>query len=508
MSQDILQRQPITVIQGAQWGSEAKGMVAAALVQRDDYDAIIRTGTVNAGHTVMNNGGNGSVGIAMQQIPVGWINRRTVLVLGPGAYIHPEILAREIRLIDQVLGNSDCRNRLIVDNRCGLHLPYHTGRAKDADRHHKMGATGKGCSEAVVDKIRSRGDADPMLFKDWLLNWGDPDAVLGEDDANLLRGVHFTDTCQWVNDAFDQGKRIMIEGTQGTLLDLHTGPYPYTTHKQTAVGNWVAESGLSISLPYEVALVTRTYPIRVAGNSGPMPGEIDWPTLTRSINRYLESRGLPPRVKADSIKQFEEACWEVAVDGVVNKRFTLPERSGRPCYDFHNFSELERVQHRQAISELHAEALKLLPGPVVEDLRQVFEVTTVTKKLRRIAELDIPSLKYSIMLNRPAYLVFTFINHIFPDTWGATRWEQVKEETRLGIRDYLIRLEAQLRVPIRYVSTGPQNRCLLAAVELGHSLLPDYIKGQVPEPSVPTRLVKAPAAGELSDEVNASDIER
>jgi adenylosuccinate synthase len=259
MNQLSGERFPITVIQGAQYGSEAKGAVAAALVERDDYDAIIRTGTVNAGHTVINNG----CPIAMQQIPVGWINRRTILVLGPGAYIHPEILAREIRLINQVLGG-DCRNRMLIDNRCGLHLPGHTSKAKAADRHHKMGATGKGCSEAVMDKIRTRGEGDSMLFREWLLNWGDPETLLGEDDANLLRGCQFHDTVRWVNDAFDAGQRIMIEGTQGTLLDLHTGPYPYTTHKQTAVGNWAAESGLSI-------------PYRMKWSWSPAPTRSGWP---------------------------------------------------------------------------------------------------------------------------------------------------------------------------------------------------------------------------------------
>jgi hypothetical protein len=250
-------------------------------------------------------------------------------------------------------------------------------------------------------------------------------------------------------------------------------------------------------------MVTRTYPIRVAGNSGPMPGETDWPTVARRINRYLDERGLRPRVQPDSIKQFEQACWEAAVDGVINKRFTLPERSGRPCYDFHNFSALERVQHRQAISELHADALRLLPGPVVEDLRRVFEVTTVTKKLRRIAELDLESLKYSIMLNRPAYLALTFINHLFPDTWDATSWSTVPEATRIAIRNYLMQLERAVHVPVRWVSTGPANSNLLSVVELAQSLFPAKLAAGVPLPGSLESI-----GGEVTDEVNQSDIKR
>jgi len=418
---------------------------------------MVRTGTVNAGHTVY----YGGYPYAMQQLPVGWTNPKTALYLGPGAYIHPEILAREIAWINKAT-QSDVRDRLYVDYRCGLHLPAHTVRAKSADRHHKMGATGKGCSEAVVDKIAGRGTDRGRLFKQWLDQPYQDEPEFEHQD--LLHGLQFEDTVALLNSSWDAGAKVIIEGTQGTLLDLHIGPYPYTTHKQTQAGNWLAECGLSPALPFEVVSVARTYPIRVAGNSGPMPHEISWPQLARRINRRLAILGMSPRVREDSIVQFEQACKEVAADFLKFMGLDDQEKLGLKPSDIWRI-EMWSQHAREAspdiqeyVSELHATALQMLPGPVVEDLKNLFELTTVTKKLRRIAELDQQLLAYSCTLNRPAYLALTFINYMYPEVWNVSSWKTVANKTLDQIVATVESVERAAGCPVRYVSTGPETK--------------------------------------------------
>lgn len=441
---------PIIIVQGAQWGSEGKGMVTAALCSKRNVDYAVRTGAVNAGHTVLRNGCE----LKMQQIPCGFMNPNTHLVLGAGAFVHPEILAREIRELSQVLGE-DIRKRLLIDYRCGLHLPQHTARAHKADRHHKMGATGKGCSEALVEKISGRGTTG-RLFKEWLASYDSEN-----EDGSLiypeLANLEFYDTEQVLNQAYDDGYQILLEGTQGTLLDLHLGPYPYTTNKQTLAGQWALECGLSPSLEYEVVLVARTYPIRVAGNSGPMPHEIDWPKLARRMNSRLLSLGRPVRIPEFYIDDYEKALHDTAkydFDG------QLPlDAYDEPRTDFHNFTPEERVKYQIAISELHRATLDKLSGPTLAELRKVFEVTTVTHKLRRVADWDDTEIRRSIRQNRPAYLVLTFLNHLFPEHWGEDREAVVFASPDVN---YIIdALQHQFRVPVRYVTTGPETRHLL-----------------------------------------------
>src|SRR3990167_6977192 len=103
-----MKRQPITIVQGGQWGSEAKGAITGYLCQTEAIDICIRTGAVNAGHTVIYDGSP----VKMQQLPVGWVNPNTQLVIGAGAMVHPEILAHECELVSRLkIGRASCRER-------------------------------------------------------------------------------------------------------------------------------------------------------------------------------------------------------------------------------------------------------------------------------------------------------------------------------------------------------------------------------------------------------------
>jgi adenylosuccinate synthase len=420
---------PIIVIQGGQWGSEGKGMVAEALGHIRGVDFAVRTGAVNAGHTIVH---DGKV-YKMQQLPVGWTNPDTRLVLGPGAFIHPEILKRECDEIEA--DGFRVRNRLFIDRGAGLHLPTHTMRSAESGRHHKIGATGKGCSEAIVDKIRNRGSGY-VNFKDYSHT----------DNWNIC------DTVRVLNDAYDNGCQILLEGTQGSALDLYLGPYPYTTHKQCNAATWIAEAGLSPSLRYEVVLCLRTFPIRVAGNSGPMPSEISWPILARMINLKLAEVGMPPRVQDWAITEFE-GCLEIA-----SENWSVPcDADGNPNVQMHTWSITERLTYKEALSELNAEAIKLMSHEGMAELEKVFELTTVTRKLRRVAMFDSEMARRAVMINRPSYAVLTFFNHWYPETWGSV----MKHGFSQAQRDKLGRVAARIGCPIAAVTTGPERENFL-----------------------------------------------
>lgn len=447
------QRNPVTIVQGGQWGSEAKGAVAANLCISQNVAVTVRTGAINAGHTVVYNGKR----YAMQQIPVGWVNPDTQLVIGAGAYIHPETLWREIDMINSAMPHLDVRNRLFIDSRCAIHDMGAEEASKKANRHHKMGATGKGCSEAIVAKIQRRGDDSYKLFYD---------TDLGRAFRNRNPQVRFVDTVRLLNSAIDFGERVLIEGTQGTLLDLHTGPYPYTTSRMTSAANWIAECGLAPSLNYETVLVCRTYPIRVAGNSGPMPGEIEWTDLARNINTSLVAYGRPPLVADHAITEFLDCMFQAAGEAVRSDRYMVPTAYGKYLTRLSEWPANDRLVYKVAASELHRDALQLLRSESLGELKKLFEMTTVTKKLRRIAKLNVDDLVMAVAINRPSWICMTFMDYEFPELANAT----VEQITNLvadndpiigAVMSYVTDLQAKVDCKIGALQFGPNHENLV-----------------------------------------------
>lgn len=393
---------PITIVQGGQWGSEGKGNVAAAMCLRG-MEGAVRTGAINAGHTVWYQG----VEHKMQQIPVGWVNPNTILYIGPGAYIHEETLRREVDLINKAMPyGPDVRTRLFIDHRAGLHHPGHEAQAREANRHAKIGATGKGCAEAIIAKIKNRGDGG-LLFR----------------DTNTANDFNLADVPQMLLASYNRGAKLLLEGTQGSLLDMHLGPYPYTTSRMTTAANWVAEAGLPVTLDYNVVLVLRTYPIRVAGNSGPMPFEIRWTTLAREINEKREKLGWHPLISEFYLEEFDALWREYASN-------TAPE--------------ILPVRVMNAMEENH-------PGST-NKLKVLFEMTTVTKKLRRIARFDVQAAGETARLEGASSVVLTFLDYEFPEVAGMISHQDVYSPR---VSEYLDSLEKSIGVRISGVTTGP-----------------------------------------------------
>lgn len=422
-------KSPICVVGGC-YGSEGKGAITAYLANRFSVDWCVRTGSVNAGHTIIYRNHE----YKMQQLPVGFVNPRTKLVIGAGAFIYHDILKREVDEVEENAGLL-VRNRLYIDYRAAWHGPEHTQRSTESGRHHKMGATGKGCSEALMDKIKNRNDGY-KLYRD-------------HPERNWLHSSRYEDTEEILNCAIDRGERVMLEGTQGAHLDFNLGPYPYTTHKPTNAGQWVTEAGLSPALPWCVVMVIRTYPIRVAGNSGPMKDEISWIALAHRINNKLITRNLPPRVDPGAIHQFEDAL-DKAAEGFPGCPSPLIQEM---------WTAEERNTHRAAISELNKVALSYLPDATVRELQKLFEMTTVTRKLRRVSRLNIPDVKAAIRWNRPQWIALTFLNYEFPHLDHEIDARKVWEDK--DVKSYIARLEEEVGVNVRWVTTGPGSEHVL-----------------------------------------------
>ena len=414
---------PIIIVQGAQWGSEAKGAIAAFLCKRESVTWAVRTGAINAGHTVYYNGKPYS----MQQIPTGWTNPETMLMIGPGAFINDAVLRSEIATISHATGKP-AGKRVFIDWRAGLHTDEHQGKAKEAGRTVLVGATGKGCSEALMAKIRDRGKGYKLYTE-----------AVGQIPTGLV------DSVVALNKSYDAGGKILLEGTQGTMLDLHIGPYPYTTHKQCTASEWVTEAGLSPALDYEVVLVARTNPIRVAGNSGPMETETDWPRIARDINKEREMRKLEPLVKEESIQRYK-----IHLDRLWEER--APDAPENPAF----WDSGKRKQWAKELREIPTEAFRSLPLEVQLDLMAVFEVTTITKKIRRVATWDWDLMKYSCAINRPAYVAITFMNHLMPELWHV-KDKDLTTANRLSLKIKAKALMGGLKYPVRYVTLGPEE---------------------------------------------------
>lgn len=260
----------VTALIGGQFGSEGKGVVSAHVA--DKYGVYVRTGGPNAGHSFVFK----NKLYKMQCLPCGWINEDAVLVLGPGAVVNPDVLIREIKMIEEVY--PDIRDRILVDERATALLPEHVraeGHTK-GEIHQRIGSTGEGVGAARLARIGRDSDTCYRM--------GD---VSFPDE---YRGMLHPDTPMALRAARRSGVNIMLEGTQGFGLSLTHGFWPYVTSHDTNAAQLCADAGLPPTALTDVVMVARTYPIRVAGNSGPLAGETTWEKMSKHVGKEVEER--------------------------------------------------------------------------------------------------------------------------------------------------------------------------------------------------------------------------
>ena len=272
------------LIVGIQWGDEGKGKIVDRLAQQ--YDMVCRSqGGHNAGHTIWVDG----VRYALHLIPSGVLNKDAVNVIGNGVVLCPEAIIKEMAQFENLKG------RLFISDKAHLNLPYHAlvDQAKEILKGDKaIGTTGKGIGPAYADKISRTGHRagellDPnklcaSIMENFAQNKPIFDALgiaTPAQDELLVElieykeklGEFITNTTNMVWEALDANKKILLEGAQGTLLDIDHGTYPYVTSSNTVSAG--ACTGLGIS-PKDIGTVTgivKAYCTRVG--HGPFPSE-------------------------------------------------------------------------------------------------------------------------------------------------------------------------------------------------------------------------------------------
>jgi len=244
---------PVTVVVGGQYGSEGKGKTVAYLALKDNAAAVVRCGGPNAGHSFKWKGTK----YALRQIPCGLINPKTTLFLAPGSVLHPRVLLDEIEMykVDRSRVRIDPLSAVITDEDIGLE--------KQLKLWERIGSTLSGTGGATSRK------------------------VLRDEGLRLARDVpelqdFLCDVATELNKILSRGDRIVVEGTQGFGLSLYHGThYPYATSRDTSAGGVLSEAGIGPLHVDEVVMMIRTFPIRVGGDSGPLPNEISWEDVSK-----------------------------------------------------------------------------------------------------------------------------------------------------------------------------------------------------------------------------------
>lgn len=247
---------PVSIVIGGQFGSEGKGKVSLELVRMANAPriAVVRVGGPNSGHTAYDQSGQK---FALRQLPAGAVDRNVDVIFPAGSFIDLEVLQNEIKLLDYP------RDRIFISPYANMITSEQRAWEVDAGLVSGIGSTGSGVGAAIMASV-ARGAANFPLQRHDAQHCEPLERYLCDTTAKMR---------QWLND----GARIVVEGTQGFGLSLYDGGYwPKATSRCTTAASALTETGLSPLDVDQVVLVIRSYPIRVAGLSGPLPNETSW----------------------------------------------------------------------------------------------------------------------------------------------------------------------------------------------------------------------------------------
>lgn len=290
-------RPEVLAVVGAQFGSEGKGVVVHALAP--GFDVHVRVGGPNAGHSFYHQ----SVLYKLQSIPCGWTNPRAKLVIGRGAIVDPNILMSEIEKIKK-FGREDIRHRLFIDsNALWLTKAHHKAEGGvEGEIHRRIGSTGEGVGATRAARLARDGDIGSPTVSDFIRE---------SDPLGLKKCL--CDTVTLLNEEIQKrGRSCLLEGTQGSGLSLIHGPWPYVTSSDTNAAQFAVDCGIAPRLINRTMLVARSFPIRVAGNSGPLEKEISWGELSNEIGRPVEEKTTVTK-KIRRIGRWDEALFKRAI---------------------------------------------------------------------------------------------------------------------------------------------------------------------------------------------------
>ncbi|MCT7485644.1 adenylosuccinate synthase [Aliarcobacter cryaerophilus] len=272
------------VIVGIQWGDEGKGKIVDMLAQK--YDMVCRSqGGHNAGHTIWVDG----VKYVLQLIPSGILNPKAINIIGNGVVVSPSNILKEMSQFGSLVG------RLYISDKAHLNLSFHAliDQAKERLKGEKaIGTTGKGIGPTYSEKVSRNGFRagdllNPSKLCDDILEYFEQNRAIFDvldiktptknellnelEDYSSKLAPYITNTTNMVWKALEENKRVLLEGAQGTLLDIDHGTYPYVTSSSTVSGGACTGLGLNPKDIGDITGIVKAYCTRV-GN-GPFPTE-------------------------------------------------------------------------------------------------------------------------------------------------------------------------------------------------------------------------------------------
>ena len=390
----------VDVILGLQWGDEGKGKIVDYFAP--NYDMIARfQGGPNAGHTLYVNGKK----VVLHQIPSGIFRENKINLIGSGVVLDGVILKKECEAVESF--GIDYKKTLFVSERTHLILPSHRAidRASEAAKgRDKIGSTLKGISPAYMDKTGRNGlRVGDLLDKDFpdkyqklrnkhqqILDNFSFNEDISQAENEFFEALEFLKTLKiingeyFINEAIQNGKKILAEGAQGSMLDVDFGTFPYVTSSNTITAGVCSGLGISPQKIKEVIGITKAYCTRVG--SGPFPTELldeMGEQIRKSGNEFGSTTGRPRRcgwidlvalnfacmingvtqlvmTKADVLDEIDtlKVCVKYNVDGTETTQvpFQMEGKSLQPVYkefpgwktdipEIKNFKDLPTAMH-------------------------------------------------------------------------------------------------------------------------------------------------------------------
>ncbi len=420
---------PATIVLGAQWGDEGKGRVTDLFAGQADFVVRYQGGN-NAGHTIV----IGDESYALSLVPSGVMYPDVTPVIASGVVVDPKVLLAEI---DMLTERGIDPSRLRISSNAHLIMPYHRKLDAVMERYlgrQKIGTTKRGIGPAYTDKysrngIRVQDLFDPKIFRDKVeANLVDKNKILTRvynqlpmdaepiiteylEYAQRLVG-YTTDTSLLLHGALRDGRSVLFEGAQGTLLDIDHGTYPFVTSSNPTAGGALTGSGIGPKMIDEVIGVAKAYISRVG--TGPFPTELFDDVGERMISIGGEYGVVTGRRRRCGWLDLVALRYAVRVNSLTGLFITKLDV----------LSEFDTIKVADAYTSL-GETYREFP----RQQRVLYNCTPVYEEL-------------------PGWKV---------DITGVTEYHDLPKEAQR----YIELIEARAGVPVRWVSVGPERSQLI-----------------------------------------------
>ncbi|MFA5792865.1 MAG: adenylosuccinate synthase [Candidatus Gracilibacteria bacterium] len=415
----------LSVILGAQWGDEGKGKLVDILSK--DFDIVARaTGGANAGHTVYINDNGETKKFIFHLLPSGLLYPHVNCVIGNGVVLHVPSMFEEIETMR--MAGYEVENRVKISDRIALLFDYHKmvdGAQEDAKGSKQVGTTRRGIGPCYADKINRRGLrlCDLKHWEDFEVkyraNLAWHQKVYGfeydaEAELNQLKSVKdrilnmMVDGSLYLNTALANGKNVLVEGANATLLDIDHGTYPYVTSSSPSIGGVFTGTGLNPRYLKDSIGIIKAYMTRVG--SGPFPTE-----LTDALGDKIRENG-----------------------GEYGSTTGRPRRCG--WFDI--------PLTRYSIMVNGFTALNLTKLDVLDDLD---EIKIAVSYLLDGVTLD--SIPASLLDLEKVAITYETLPGWKTSLKDVTSWDALPENAK----KYVLRLEELLGCPLKYVGVGQRR---------------------------------------------------